>query len=363
MTKPKLKKGKRKKKDNARIRVLGVEAVSRRKGLDKFGHLEDSDTNLQGQGFDEFTNYMKKMGVRILYQKETYGKALKSNLKPRLGAKKRGLNVRWNLEGLDVKDETNAKKLSQKENMKESSTSVVTTNSILPSLDDDGPSLNFSSKRDSVSESAVSQNGGKSQGEGDKPLDLRSLALILQSEHLSKVNNLENLATQQFGLVKKLKKSSNVDLEASKAPSSKSEKRKQKLKQELRAMTSTEVNPDYSKNHDSDEEIRNLQNIANKKIEVINREKEKVADLIAQQKIVSDYQKDIDSKKNFFVEITPKQKTDKKKRVVNDPQDTIDKMVSNYERVHGKEAALEKSPTRRGGSHKRKKSVYDIHRE
>ena len=118
------KSNKRRKKREDRIKVLGVEPITKRKALDQFGHLEDSDTNVAGQGFDDVLRYMKKMGVQISYQKETHGNNLKSNLKPRLNGKKRGLNVRFNLEGLVVKDENTAKKLKEKTKESFSATSL-----------------------------------------------------------------------------------------------------------------------------------------------------------------------------------------------------------------------------------------------
>lgn len=360
LLKKKPKKPKKRKKDKtSRIRVLGVESVNKRKALDNFGHLEDSDTNLQAQGFDEFTNYMKKMGVKIAYQKETYGKALKSNLKPRLGAKKRGLNVKWNLDGLEVKDETNAKKLSQKEAPKEAvkessagedSKLTLTQNSKTdgnPDTEDD----------DTTNEPSTGLPNIKIG------IDLKTIAMLLTDDHLATVTNLESVVNDNFGTVRKLKKNNLIGQAASPTPLSKAEKQKLKVKQEIRAMTSTEVNPDFVKNHDSDEEVEKMKKIAKKKDEVFHREKDQITELLAQQFIVRDYKKDLDSKKNFFVEIAPKQKSDKKKPAYNDPSETIEKMVQNYERIHGKEPVVESSPTRRSGAHKRKKSAYEIRRD
>lgn len=335
--------------------MLGVEPVTDKKALDKFGHLKDSDTNIQAQGFDDMLRYMKKMGVQIAYQKETLiGKDFKSNLKKRIGAKSRGLNVRWNLEGLDVKDENTTKKLSQNENYGDGS-----------QLKKHGESSNDSDTftDPSLIVGATNNEGNPSQvsGTGESTESFDKFGALKNNEHADGLKYLEDSLHERYTTFRKVKKPESGNKQNEATPISKKKKRQLQMKQEMYALGAEEKNPDYETKHNSDEEIKNLKKIAAKKEKILYREKEKVSDLMAQQMIASDYQKGLNQKKEFFVEIASKDKKPKKSFNFSSPEDTIKSMVKNLDKINGKtEFNRSNSPRKRTITHKRKKSVYDL---
>ena len=325
--KPKEKGNKRRKKREERIKVLGVEPVTKRKALDQFGHLEDSDTNIQGQGFDDVLRYMKKMGVQISYQKETHGNNLKSNLKPRLNAKKRGLNVKFNLEGLVVKDENTSKKLKEKtkENFNKDGIDI----------EENGTAGNQEDALDKTM---------NNEGETSKVYSLDS-SNIFSSQYMKKkkkklkekkeedipidtVEGLQKMVVKKYATVKRVEKKDVDAEEIIDENSSPRKKRQQQVWKNLKApiIKRDEESDEVNSKHNSDEEIINMRKIGKKKIQVVEKEKEKIAPLLEQQKITSDYTKFLEDKKEYFVEIPDKGNV----RIANKLDFNVNDLVSNY---------------------------------
>ena len=326
---------KRRKKREDRIKVLGVEPVTKRKALDQFGHLEDSDTNVAGQGFDDVLRYMKKMGVQISYQKETHGNNLKSNLKPRLNAKKRGLNVRFDLEGLVVKDENTAKKL--KEKTKESFSAK--------SLTDGADSNGKDAVDQAMADMAASTNDGQSVFSSIDNSNIFTSQYMRRKKKnqdekkeeeiaLDNVDNLQKFVSKKYTTIRRVDKPAReADEEASAKSSAKKRKQEQiwnNLKGPAGAPAADFDEEEINSKHNSDEEMTNMRKIGKKKVQMIELEKDKIAPLLEQQKITSDYKNHLEDKKEYFVEIPDKSNL----RIANTLDFSVDHLVGHYKDLY-----------------------------
>ena len=329
---------KRRRKNHDRIKVLGVDPVDKQDKtgkknkitLDQFGHLEDSETNLQNAGFGHVLDYMNKMGMEISYQKETHGR-LKSNLKPRVGAQKRGLNVKFDLKGLAVKDENTAKKLKESGGKKEDPSVSASTVSIIETEDSNQQRRNIH-KRGSI---AILREKPKEDPEDQ------------DNDYIDSFDKMKKFVMKKYSNLKKAGPSSNKTNSTSagdETGSAGKKRRGSRSNMGVTDLTASYIERDrgeVNEERDSDEEIRQLRKIAKKKVQVVEKEEAKIAELVAQQAVASDFRKPkTGPTKDFFVEIIRKDvKRDTSEDILADEdgeKELMAQLATRYEEVLGK---------------------------
>jgi hypothetical protein len=319
--KEKKKKAKKQKKkkflEKSRKKILGVESNIRLKSMDQFGHLDDSGLDLNDGGLDDIVNHMKKMGIKISYQRDKDGLNLKSALRPRHGKKKKNLKVNFDFQGIDiVRDENTRVKL------KESNDDFIADKVVKKSV-----SLSESTMADSqFMEERTTTLRRKERKDTKGPLvkkkKLKDNVLDEDPElrNIDSIDKMKALVSKTYSSLKKPTEISKAKVDekgtkpsefkltaASRRPTLNSTETNDKSKKiSVKSRTAAEDHVDY----DSDEEIKNLRVIAKKKDTVYKKELNQNMDLISQQKLASDYKRDLDKKKDFFVEIVPKYEDD-----------------------------------------------------
>jgi hypothetical protein len=319
--KEKKKKAKKQKKkkflEKSRKKILGVESNIRLKSMDQFGHLEDSGLEMNDGGLDEIVNHMKKMGIKISYQKDGDGLNLKSALRPRHGKKKKNLKVKFDFQGIDiVRDENTRVKL------KEANDDFVPDKAVKKTVSLSDSTMADSNSRPEGSGSLRRKERKATEGPHVKKKKLKDTVLDEDSElrNIDSIDKMKALVSRTYSSLKKPTEISKAKVDdkgpkasaikvapATRRPTLNSTDTADKSKKiSVKSKGAAEDHVEF----DSDEEIKNLRVIAKKKDAVYKKELNQNVDLISQQKLASDYKRDLDKKKDFFVEIVPKYEDD-----------------------------------------------------